>query len=134
MQKLRLRGNGTQRVPGPQLPERPATKLRSVPGFAQMGTVPFSPRGPSAASVLMPRAKTELTELLAGDAVVCVRPQAAFTIAQQAPAEASVAAASAAVATDAVADADLARLIEVWPSLPRNIRAAIAAMVRETSV
>jgi hypothetical protein len=25
----------------PHLPERPATNLRSVPGFAQMGTVPF---------------------------------------------------------------------------------------------
>ncbi len=27
----------------PHLPERPATNLRSVPGFAQMGTVPFFP-------------------------------------------------------------------------------------------
>jgi hypothetical protein len=26
---------------GPHLPERPATNLRSVPGFAQMGTVPW---------------------------------------------------------------------------------------------
>ena len=34
-------GAGEEEGGGPHLPERPATELRSVPGFAQMGTVPF---------------------------------------------------------------------------------------------
>jgi hypothetical protein len=38
---------GDRVSPGCHLPERPATKLRSVPGCAQMGTVPFfRPRNP----------------------------------------------------------------------------------------
>jgi len=32
---------GPEKGDSPHLPERPATNLRSVPGFAQMGTVPF---------------------------------------------------------------------------------------------
>jgi nicotinate-nucleotide pyrophosphorylase (carboxylating) len=32
---------GAEKGDSPHLPERPATNLRSVPGFAQMGTVPF---------------------------------------------------------------------------------------------
>jgi len=39
-QRHPARGKGDS----PHLPERPATNLRSVPGSAQMGTVPLSPR------------------------------------------------------------------------------------------
>jgi len=80
----------------------------------------------AAPSVLMPLAKTELTELLAGDAVVCVRRPAATG-----PAPQILAARQSSAIAAAPDDPDLARLIAVWPSLPLDIRAAIAAMICE---
>jgi len=74
----------------------------------------------SAPSIIMPRASTELTELLAGDDLLCVRRR------ETAPAPRPIPTAEAA------ADADLASLIEAWPNLPRGVRAAILAMIRET--
>jgi hypothetical protein len=43
-----LRADGGGKGDSPHLPERPATNVPSVPGCAQMGTVPFSPSGPTA--------------------------------------------------------------------------------------
>ena len=38
---MKLLHKGGEKGDRPHLPERPATNLRSVPGFAQMGPVPF---------------------------------------------------------------------------------------------
>ncbi len=78
-------------------------------------------------SVVMPRAKTELSELLAGDALLCVRRRASAPSAQPSPASRDP---SSPVPT---VDADLARVSAAWPGLPRNIRAAMLAMIRETT-
>ncbi len=69
----------------------------------------------------MPRATTELSELLASDPLLCVRRRA----------ESAPAADAASDANPVAGDADLAHVIQAWPSLPRNIRAAIAALVRD---
>jgi hypothetical protein len=83
--------------------------------------------GRAAPSIAMPRAKTELSALLAGDPAICVRRPAPIASAQDPIARVAAAPAFA------TADADLARLVEAWPSLPRSIRAAITAMVREAA-
>jgi hypothetical protein len=85
-----------------------------------------------AASIAMPRAKTELSEMLAGDALLCARrPQAAAI----APAEPPVAEAPSRDESPRVPapGGDLAQVMEAWPMLPRNVRAAILAMIRETA-
>jgi hypothetical protein len=82
---------------------------------------------PAAPSVAMPRAKTELTELLAGDKLLCVRrPPPADLSRQQAEMAPSGPASQ-------VADKDLVPVIEAWPRLPRGIRSAILALVREAA-
>jgi hypothetical protein len=86
----------------------------------------------TAPSITMPRANTELTELLAGDALLCVRRRPA----PAAPLPNSTAQGSAESQPLAQsqpapnADADLAAVIDAWPGLPRNVRAAILAMIR----
>jgi hypothetical protein len=79
----------------------------------------------AAPSILMPRANTELTEMMAGDALLCVRPRAK-------PTPQPAAAASPAVEASRMesTDGDLSGVVEAWPDLPRNVRAAIVAMVR----
>ncbi len=104
-------------------------------------------------SIAMPRAKTELSELLAGDNMLCLRrrtpaaaprpnaearsgtsgacaePQAESPAApqgQQSPDGRRAAPPAPAV------DGDLTCVIDAWPRLPRNIRAAVLAMIRET--
>jgi len=80
----------------------------------------------------MPRATTELFELLAGDPLLCVQRRSVSNPAPHIPPESPRAVADAASDADSVAvDADLARVIQAWPSLPRNIRAAIVALVRD---
>jgi len=96
----------------------------------------------AAPSVAMPRAKTELSELLAGDDLLCVRRPAAATAAPPDAAGSGASAAGHHVPMDAnpdsspqagLGDEDLGRVIDAWPGLPRNVRAGILAMIRETS-
>jgi hypothetical protein len=108
----------------------------------------------AAPSIVMPRAKTELSELLAGDDLLCVRRRTVATAVQQDPsANMRVPAAYAGTQAESLAslstkrsgdgpdaaprahlaDADLAGVIDAWPGLPRNVRAAILAMIRETA-
>ena len=105
----------------------------------------------AAPSIVMPRAKTELTEMLAGDKLLCVRPRGS-TIAtrRNADARSGVSAADAGSHSESPvtnsgqqspnaslpaypAGGDLARVVDVWPGLPGSIRAAILAMIRETA-
>jgi len=100
----------------------------------------------AAPSIAMPWARTELSELLAGDNLLCLRRRASATSTQQntvaKPHAESLGVPSAqrVVVVDSrnpsplapTVNGDLARVIEVWPSLPRNVRAAISAMIRET--
>jgi hypothetical protein len=103
------------------------TRQKGVP-HAENGTVPFVAPGQTARpSVAMPRATTELTQLLANDPLVGIRRRSQATPVPQAASESSVAGAELPTIQDAV----LSRVIEAWPSLPRSIRAAISAMVCE---
>ena len=104
----------------------------------------------AAPSIAMPRAKTELTELLAGDKLLCVRRRTPATATRQnteacsgPPAADARSHAESPVANSGQSPAaspptpipgeDLARVIEAWPGLPRHVRAAILAMIRETA-
>jgi len=112
----------------------------------------------AAPSIAMPRAKTELSELLAGDAMLCVRRRASATaMPQNAETPSSVSGVSVRPQAESPAalsgqrspdgrpdgrdsspptptvDGDLACVIEAWPGLPPNIRAAALAMIRETT-
>ena len=90
----------------------------------------------AAPSIAMPRAKTELTELLAGDHLLCVRRRASATATRPGmPASArdpQRRESPADILADQSADADLGQVIDAWPGLPRNVRTAILAMIRET--
>ena len=78
-------------------------------------------------SVVMPSANTDLAAMLARDGTLCVRrPPAA--IAEQQPATGTPA-----TSPQPPADAEFARLIEVWPSLSASTRAAIVAMAYEAA-
>ena len=77
----------------------------------------------AAPSIAMPRARTELSELLADDDALCVRRRAPAT----APRENAEAVSPSAPAVDG----DLTYVIEAWPDLSRNIRAAVLALIRE---
>jgi hypothetical protein len=99
----------------------------------------------------MPRAKTELSELLAGDKSLCVRRRTPATPTRNnadsgsdaSSADAGARTESPAAGSDPwggdssprahLADADLRRVVDVWPRLPHNVRAAILAIVRETA-
>ncbi len=90
-------------------------------------------------SIAMPRAKTELTELLAGDRLLCLRRRASATatgpsaeVGQGTPADnARPNVGSPRAQSD---DADLGRVIDAWSGLPRHVREAVLAMVREAGV
>jgi hypothetical protein len=89
-------------------------------------------------SIAMPRAKTELTELLAGDDLLCVRrPRSVAAGQANTDPRPEAAGTDAAPQTESLcarpADGDLACVIDAWPGLPRNVRAAILAMVREAA-
>ncbi len=104
----------------------------------------------AAPSIAMPRAKTELSELLAGDKLLCVRRRAPATATRpNADAGSGIPAADAGTQAESpatrsgqggpdssprahLADVDLRRVIDAWPGLPHNVRAAILAMIRET--
>jgi len=114
----------------------PAAAPRPKPGPRQTLRVLAAEAGSrtAAPSIEMPRAKTELSALLAGDAMICVRRRTPSTAAPVQPAGAPSAAdlsAAPAVHPEAT-DGELARLVAAWPSLPRNVRAAIVALVGET--
>ena len=105
----------------------------------------------AAPSIAMPRAKTELSEILAGDKLLCVRRGApAAATRGNADAGSSVAGADAGAQAESpatgsgkrgsdaspqahLADADLGLVIHSWSRLPHNARAAILAMIRETA-
>jgi hypothetical protein len=86
----------------------------------------------AAPSIAMPRAKTELSDLLAGDKSLCLRRPAANATRPSADAKIQVES-PAAPSTPHIAGEDLTRVIEAWPGLPRNVHAAILAMIRETA-
>jgi len=106
----------------------------------------------AAPSVAMPRATTELLELLAGDNTLCVRRASATATPHDAEALAGASGADAGSKAESPAtlwgqqgshgadvsppaptvDADLARVIDAWPGLPRSIRVAVLALVRES--
>jgi hypothetical protein len=123
-------------TPGPRIRSKATAAPEDKPGLraksdgAPRGTVPFS----APPSVVMPRAKTELAELLADDPLLCVRRLSAARSTQEFSTGGQQPLTQTQAASDArppVEDADLARVIEVWPALPRSIRAAIVALVRE---
>ena len=136
---IRLLSNKT--VAGPNGKARGPQALRVM---SDEGVAPAA-----APSVVMPRAKTDLGELLAGDRTLCLRrtsapaPQAAearpVAASDDSGAHAEPAAALAGQETpgdgspspSAVhVDGDLARVIKAWPGLPCNVRAAVLALVR----
>jgi hypothetical protein len=129
---IRPRNNKPAAGAGKQGPPR-ALRVMSEDGVARA----------AAPSIIMPRAKTELSELLAGDALLCVRrrppasPSRDAELAARPRAESPAALAGQqgprASSPARIADEDLARLIDAWPSLPGNIRAAILALVRTTA-
>ena len=82
-------------------------------------------------SVAMPRAKTELSELLAGDHVLCARRRVSANAMRQ-NAEARSGADAEPQAAQTV-DADLACVIDAWPGLSEDVRAAVLALIREPS-
>ena len=93
---------------------------------------------PAAPSIAMPRAKTELSELLAGDDALCVRRRSSATATRQtAEARSDVPDVHAEPQIEspptAAVDGDLTRVIDAWPGLPRNVRAAVLALIRETA-
>jgi hypothetical protein len=91
-------------------------------------------RGHSAApTAAMPRAKTDLAELLAGDKVLCVQRRSDRLAAAHAAASAPLSANDTISSVPAAVDADLARLNAAWPALPADVRAAIAALAGQTT-
>jgi len=95
-----------------------------------------APRSPPP-SILMPQARTDLLELLAGDSTLCVRRRAAAaSTPQYAPTPSGTSAAhveSQAESPPAPAvDGDLVSVIGAWPGLPQSVRAAVLSMIRET--
>jgi hypothetical protein len=92
---------------------------------------------PAAAGIAMPRARTDRSELLAGDSTLCVRRRAAATTTRQNAEACSgacgvVAEPQAEAPRTPTADGDLACVVDAWPGLPRNVRAAVLALIRET--
>ncbi len=107
-----------------------------------------------APSIAMPQARTELRELLAGDSSLCVQRRAS-AIPMRPNADAGPGASGSGVQPQAESPAtfsgrqgaetqnpppraaadngDLACVIDAWPALSRNIRAAICAMIREAT-
>jgi hypothetical protein len=104
-----------------------------------------------APSIAMPRAKTELSALLVGDDVLCVRKLATAAAERQNADRGSCASGAVAEPPDKlpatptdrrsgessmpadIADGDLAYVIDAWPGLPRDVRLAILAVVRKAS-
>jgi hypothetical protein len=102
--------------------QAPQQKLRVL---SQDGSARTAPP-----SVAMPRAKTELSEMLADDAMLCLRRRVtSVTAVKDAPAESSTTATLPPVGEPQAGDEELARVIDAWPSLPRNIRTAVVAMI-----
>lgn len=84
--------------------------------------------GTRPSSVIMPSANTDLAVMFARDATLCVRPiQAQKAAAPQPSSEIPT------TTTQPPVDAELARLIEVWPSLSASVRAALVANAYEAA-
>ena len=91
----------------------------------------------------MPRAKTDLTDLLVGDKALCVRRPVSTTASRQGQDTMTSHAGSPAASAGLEAPGstppgcgtgdDLARVVEAWAGLPASVRAAILAMIRETA-
>ena len=119
---------------------KPATGPNAKPGAPQTLRV-LSDDGAaqrSPPSIVMPRAKTDLSELLAGDSTLCVRRRSsAPSPPQNAGARSGTSGANAESQAEpppaAAIDADLACVIAAWPGLPQDVRAAVLAMIRETA-
>jgi hypothetical protein len=84
-------------------------------------------------SVAMPQPVTELSELLAGDATLCIRRSVKACRAEVLHSgEASAARpilAAIPCDDDPQFGPELARVVEVWPSLPRNAQRAVLAVI-----
>jgi hypothetical protein len=87
-------------------------------------------------NIAMPRPKTELSELLAGDNTLCLRRRASVVATQpntEARSGTSACADPLVESPPAPTDnGDLAHVIEAWPDLPEDIRATVMAMIRGT--
>jgi len=118
---------------------KPAAKPESKAGAQQkLRVLSADGTARAAPSIAMPRAKTELSEFLANDDLLCVRRRASAISARQ-NAEAQMGASDPyaelqmeSPSAPAV-DGDLAHVIDAWPSLPRNVRAAVLAIIHETT-
>jgi hypothetical protein len=86
----------------------------------------------AAPSIAMPRAKTGLTEMLAGDELLCVRPPAVAAVPKSGVDASPRPESPAESLRDQTSDADLRRVIDAWPDLGRGVRTAILAIVRDT--
>ena len=75
-------------------------------------------------SAEMPRTATDLSTLLADDAVVCVRRPAKRASASEAVTLRS---------EDPPGDPELARVVDAWPTLPPDVHDAILAMIESAS-
>lgn len=95
-------------------------------------------------SIAMPRAKTELSELLASDDFLCARRRVPSTATRQSAAAKPLVESPDVLSAQQNSEQDslpqartldggLGQVIDAWPGLPRNVRAAILAMIRETS-
>ena len=89
-----------------------------------------SAEGSAMPSIAMPRARTELTAILAGDHTLCLRPRGQRATAPVENAvEAGAEQAEKPSAVDPGVPRDLRRVCEAWPRLSQGVRTAIHAMI-----
>ena len=99
----------------PGIPQRTIKPPKALRVLSADGSTTVAP------SIVMPRAKTELSHLLAGDDAICVRPRR----------ESPVTYSSDAATSQAFGD-DLSKVIAAWPRLTQGVRTAVLAMVDAT--
>lgn len=139
--------------PGIHPPHRPAVAPDDTQGFRQtLRVLPDEDAASAAAaSIAMPRPKTELSEVLAGDDVLSAWRRAPATTAQTSHKTAPDApnmedkSHTGSLATFSSPpplgsskqtrhdDEDIDQVIDAWPRIPRNIRAGILAMIHATT-
>ena len=115
----------------------PIGKTGSPPGLRVLSEDAASRSAPP--SIVMPRARTDLVELLAGDSTLCVRRRPVATpTPQNAELRSGTSAAHIESQTESppalTIDGDLVGVIGAWPGLPQSVRAAVLTMIRETPV
>ncbi len=106
-------------------PEQKAKPVAATPAKAGKPWRVLSADGTSAPSIAMPRANTDLRQLLTGDLALCVRSRAKVS-AVSAPLDGKVEPLDNKVEP---LDADLSRVREAWPNLSQGVRTAILALI-----